>query len=289
MAKLRVTSDAETRRHLFIRRFIHLLVAAVVIAPYIWKVTLPGVPSGKVRQVYDGLNGLPPGSAVLFSLDYDPSSKAELEPMTVALFRHCFARGLRPVVMTHWVNGLGLHKDILERVAREGPGAPKISGTDYVLLGFKPGGRDVVLNMGENLTVAFGKDYYGMPTNGMPALENLPSLKKLRYGICIAAGATAGGVWIPFGSDRFGFPLAVGCTAVSAPGLYPFEQSKQITGILGGLRGAADYETLIDRPGDGVSGMTAQSFAHVLIIILIIIANVELYLQHRRQKGASVA
>ena len=53
---------------------------------------------------------------------------------------------------------------------------------------------------------------------------------------------------LAFGSDRFHFPLAMGCTAVIAPDLYPFVQSGQVTGILGGLRGAADYEVLVVPP-----------------------------------------
>jgi hypothetical protein len=81
-------------------------------------------------------------------------------------------------------------------------------------------------------------------------------------------------MWIAYGSDRFGFPLAAGTTAVSAPDLYPFYQSGQIVGFMGGLRGAADYETLVSLPGDATRGMLAQSATHLLLVVLILGANV---------------
>ena len=34
-----------------------------------------------------------------------------------------------------------------------------------------------------------------------------------------------------------------------APGLYPFLRSGQINGLIGGLQGAAEYETLIGQKG----------------------------------------
>jgi hypothetical protein len=115
----------------------------------------------------------------------------------------------------------------------------------------------------------------------MPALKGVQSLKDIPLAVDIAAGATVE-MWIAYGRDRFGFDLGAGCTAVIAPDLYPFLQSKQLVGLLGGLRGAADYEVLLEEPGSGVAGMQAQSVAHVLIIGLIVVANV-IFLVRRRK------
>jgi hypothetical protein len=40
------------------------------------------------------------------------------------------------------------------------------------------------------------------------------------------------------------------------------------------MRGAAEYEILVNHPGKAVAGMDAQSFAHVLIVLFIILGNV---------------
>ena len=68
-----------------------------------------------------------------------------------------------------------------------------------------------------------------------------------------------------------------------APGLYPLLRSGQINGLIGGLRGAAEYESLIDQKGTAVAGMDAQSATHFAIIILVILCNT-FYFWTRRAK-----
>jgi hypothetical protein len=136
--------------------------------------------------------------------------------------------------------------------------------------------------MGENLKAAFDKDFFGQPTQSMEALAGVSSLKNIDLAIDFAAGGTVG-MWIAYGRDKFGFPLAAGTTAVSTPELYPFYDSKQIIGFMGGLRGAADYESLTKARGDATRGMVAQSAAHVLIVLLILVANIAMFV--RRSAG----
>ena len=47
-----------------------------------------------------------------------------------------------------------------------------------------------------------------------------------------------------------------------APGLYPLLRSGQINGLIGGLRGAAEYESLIGQKGTAVAGMDARVAAY---------------------------
>ncbi len=332
-----------------VRRVIFLLVAIVVVAPYIIRPKpMPFTPTKDAKVLFDKIDALPRGSHVLLSIDYDPSSQAELYPMSQALLRHCFRKGLVPIVMTHVINGVNLARDLTENAAAENwqtvsrcvksagfpcrkkdllkyvldrsgqfskehvayqgvidvldrldkdrsykdledvhaedifrkiPDQEMQSGRDFVFLGFKTGGGQLILSMGMNLKGAFEEDYYSQPTTGMPALKGVDSLKNINFALDFAASGIVN-TWMMFGSDRFGFPLGAGTTAVMAPDLIPFVQSGQIAGFLGGLRGAADYEKMLDRPADGSLGMWAQSSTHVLVILLILIANVRL-LAHR--------
>ncbi len=281
------TTQAALRSHTIARRVIYvLLAAALIITPLAYRRRLMRVtPAPLSRAVYDRIEKLAadkPGAPILFSFDYETPEKEELYPMSLALLRHAFGRNLRPIVMTHWLNGVGLCKELVETAAKE---AGKEPGRDFVFLAYKPGGSNLILNMGENLKGAFDKDYYGKPTEDMSALKGVDSLRDIPVAVTLAAGATTE-MWIAYGRDRFGFDMAAGCTAVIAPDLYPFLQSEQLFGLLGGLRGAADYETLIGQPGAGVKGMPAQSMAHILIIALIVAANLYVFLwrpQPRRE------
>jgi hypothetical protein len=274
-------AQATLRRLAVARRVIYVLVAVAVLVPFVYPLPFRFRPSPWSEKVFKKVEALKPGSPILFSFDFDPSAMAELYPMSLALLRHCLQRDLHPIVMTHWQSGVGITKQIIEEAAKE---RGKQSGKDYVFLGFRAGGSNLVLNMGESLQGAFAKDFFKQPTEGMPALEGVRSLKDIPLVIDIAAG-TAIEMWIAYGRDRFGFDLGAGCTAVIAPDLYPFLQSGQLVGVLGGLRGAADYEMLMKRPGSATKGMQAQSLTHVLIILLIVGANVH-YLS-RRLKGST--
>ena len=104
--------------------------------------------------------------------------------------------------------------------------------------------------------------------------------------ICLASGNTPDGLWIPYGQERYKFKFGLGCTAVMAPDQYPYLQSGQMNGMMGGLAGAAEYETLINASGKATAGMGAQSFVHLIIICFIVLGNVMFFLYGRQKGGA---
>ena len=74
-----------------------------------------------------------------------------------------------------------------------------------------------------------------------------------------------------------------GVTGVMAADFYPYLNSGQGFGLMGGLLGAAQYEKLSDNPGPAIDGMRVQVFAHVVIIAFIIIGNVGYFTERRRR------
>lgn len=56
--------------------------------------------------------------------------------------------------------------------------------------------------------------------------------------------------------------------------------------MMGGLAGAAEYETLIKKTSKATAGMGAQSFVHLIIIAFIILGNVMYFLYGRQAGGA---
>lgn len=252
------------------RRIIFLVIGVAVLIPLLYPVGLPIPVSPEVRGIYDYIEGLPPQSVFLLSMDFDPSSKPELYPMALSLLRHAFEKDLRVITMTLWVTGTGMAERVVSQVAQE---TGKERGRDYVFLGFRPGGASVILGMGQNLHETFRQDHYGNKTDDLPMLQGVESLRDVRYVVSLAAGNPGIETWYVFGKDKYKFELGGGGTAVVAPGLYPFLQTGQINGLIGGLRGAAEYETLIGHKGKATSGMDAQSAAHLVIILLVLACN----------------
>lgn len=262
------------------RHLIYALVAAAVIVPMLHKTPCNFRATPSSQRMYAFIDQLPPGSHVLLSFDFSPDAKAELLPMAKALLRHCFHKGLIPIAMAHWPEGEGMAKQALETVSKE---YGKVSGRDYVLLGFKPGGGNLLLNMGEDFKNAFPQDVDGKLTTTMEALAGVKTLRDIDLAIDLAAGLTVD-MWVIFGSDRYGFKLAAGTTAVAAPMYYPYLNSQQIVGLLGGLRAAADYEQIVAHPGDASELMLPQTIAHLLLIVLLVGANVRFIARRLRGK-----
>jgi hypothetical protein len=264
------------------RRIIFLLVAGLTLISLIHPVGMAIRVSPEVRHIYDYIERLPEGSVLLLSMDFDPASKPELAPMAVALLRHAFAKKLRVMVMTLWVTGTGLAEGIVTAVAKE---TGKESGKNYVFLGFSPGAANVILNMGQDLAKTFPTDQSGKPIQSLPMMQGIKNLRDVQYMVSLGAGNPGPEAWYVYGKEKYGFELGAGVTAVSAAGLYPLLQTGQINGLIGGLRGAAEYETLLRRPGKATAGMDAQSATHALIVLLILLGNIG-YLATRRRGEA---
>jgi hypothetical protein len=278
-------SQTKLRKAGIVRRVIFVLVAVAVIVPYILKPNLPGEPNHWAEEVYKRVDTLKPGSHMLLAFNFEPSSGAELYPMVRVVLMHCFKKGVIPVLMTHYTNALNLMKQVVAESADQAKkqwGKDVQPGKDYVILGYRPGDEMLIVNMGENLKGAFDKDLDNRLTQNMPALKGLNSLRDLDLAMDFASSGTTQ-MWIAYGSDKFGFPLVAGTTAVQAPDLYIYlPPSGQLKGFLGGLRGAADYETLLCRSdnaavqGPANKGMPSQSAVHVMLVLLILGANVRM-------------
>ncbi len=260
------------------RRIIFVVIALCTLLPLLYPVGLPIKESPEVRSIYDHMESLPERSVFLLSMDFDPASKPELEPQAIALLRHAFRKDFRVIVMTLWLPGIGLANQVITNVAGE---MGKVNGEDYVFLGYSPGTGALIIAMGQDLYKAFPSDYDNNPTRELAVLQGVPNLRHVDYVISLAAGTPGVETWYLFGKDKYRFELGGGCTGVIAPGLYPFLRSGQINGLMGGLRGAAEYELLIEREGTAVAGMDAQSATHFAIIILVLLCNIFYFLSRR--------
>jgi hypothetical protein len=273
------------------RRWIFLLIGLSVALPLLFPLGLPEVKiSTAVRPLYDYVEKeLDPDGVVLLACDYDPGSKPELQPMAIAVMHHLRLRGIRFVVTELWPGGLPLVEDALEEAIRSDvPGLKKYEyGVDYAHLGYKAGGDVTIRTMGENLRDAYPKDTKGTPVEDLPVMDGIERLKNFSMVISISAGTPGTKEWVQQAQSRYKIPMGSGCTAVSAPDFYPYVNAGQLIGVMGGLAGAAEYENLVGRKQKATKGMEAQSLAHLLIILFIVLGNVGFLLERRRRRLAT--
>ena len=272
--------DLWTRMAQIDRRIIYLIVGGLVVALLLGKVRFPVTPAEEVVQAYQAVDELPPGSVILFSIDYDAASMPELQPLLHAMLKHAFRKGLKVLMLGHWPLGLPLGQLALEEEARR---FNKVYGEDYVFLGYRPGLAAVILNLGKEIRTVFSSDHAGTPLDSLPMMRNIHNYNDIALIVGLEAGAV-GDYWVQFAQARYGEKIILGTTAVVTPDMYPYLQAGQIVGLIGGMKGAADYEALVNAPGPASLGMPAQTVVHVVILIFIIIGNIGYFAQRMRRR-----
>ena len=260
----------------FDRRWLFLIVAVLVLGPMLRPIGLPLEPSKPVRMFNDAIAAIPDGSIVLLACDYDPGGKPELVPMTKTALRQLWDKRCRVVITCLWTGGAGIVNETVEAVAdeRRAQGKPPVYGVDYVNLGFKAGYEAVMVLMGKGIHNAYPQDHHANPTSSLPLMKNVRDYSSFVLLVNISAGYPGTKEWVQQVNSRFHLPMVSGCTAVSAPEYYPYLQSGQLRGLLGGMAGAAEYENIRGEKGSATKGMDAQSLAHVFVALCIVMGNV---------------
>lgn len=256
------------------RRVIYALMFVCVIVPFYmsWPPIKIEV-SKETQDAYDVIDAIPPdGNPLFLSFDYDPASAAELTPMAEAVLRHCFAKRIRVVAISlqYSGQGAGIAAEVVPRIARE---FGRVQNTDWAFLGFQPNATVAMLQMGEDIKRTFPTDYYGTPVDEIALMENIQNYDQVPAVLSLAGTAVAE-FWASYPGMRYGVTILTGLTAVYVADIVPFYQSGQIKGLLGGLKGAAEYEKLVAHPGSGTAGMRSQKVVHYMIILFIVLGNI---------------
>ena len=264
------------------RRWIFLIIAAVVIVPLIFPVGLPIRPTDTTKNVYDSIEKLPAGSKVLLSVEYSPSTRPENHPMTISILRHLFKNNHKVFITCLWPDGQFMAQDAINQVAKQE--FNKTYGVDYVFLGFRPGNEAVVKGIVSNLRKLYTVDVYQKKIDEIPLMNGINNFKDFDFLFSSSAGFPGTIEWVQYASDPTGIPMASGVTSIQVNEVMPYVQAGQMVGVLAGMPGAAEYEALINQKGSATSGMDAQSVAHLVIVLFIVLGNVSFFIERNRSK-----
>ena len=264
------------------RRWIFLIIAAVVIVPLLFPIGLPIRATDTTKDVYDAIERLPAGSNVLLSTEYSPSTRPENHPMTISILRHLFKNNHKVFVTCLWPDGQFMAQDALNQVAKNE--FNKVYGEDYVFLGFRPGNEAVVKGIVSNIRKLYTVDVYQKKIDEIPLMKGINNFKDFDFLFSSSAGFPGTIEWVQYASDPTGVPMASGVTSIQVNEVMPYVQAGQMVGVLAGMPGAAEYESLINQKGSATSGMDAQSVAHLVIVLFIILGNISFFIERKRSK-----
>jgi len=167
-------------------------------------------------------------------------------------------------------------------------------GIDYVNLGYKPGAEAVVKGIAADIRALYTVDLKGTPIDDIPMMKDIVNIDNFDFVFSLSAGFPGSTEWVQYACDPKNIPLSTGCTSIQVTDILPYVENGQIRGILAGMPGAAEYETLVEaelrkmnidgKPGKASGMMAAQSIAHVIIVLFIIFGNITYFITRKTQK-----
>lgn len=264
------------------RHYTFIGLAVVITAAMLLNIRLDMKPSPYTRAMYDYIESLPEGSVLMVSFDHEASSLPEIRPIAQAVLRHAFRKGHRLVGVSLLAEGTLIGYRLMHQTARE---FGREYGTDYVYLGFRPQYIAAILAMGESIRDTYPQDYLGRPYDDFELLRAINNYDDVAAVISVADGSLTTH-WMEYGQARYGVTVLGAVTAAMVTTYDPYLASAQMHAMMGGLRGAAEYEQLISVDGGGARGMLAQSSAHVYVIFLIVLGNVFYFVGQRKRSSA---
>mgnify|MGYP000341941082 FL=1 len=275
------------------RRIIFLIVGLSVLIPLLkpeW-IDLPIRPTPESQIVFDEINKLNAGDKMLLSFEYGPSTKPEIHPMAIAILKHLYAKNIQVYGFALWPDGNFMSTEAFSEVSDD---YDKKYGVDYVNLGYRPGGEAVIKGIASDIRTLYTVDLQGTSINDIPMMKDVVNIEDFDFVFSLSAGYPGSKEWVQYACDPKNIPLSTGCTSIQVTDIMPYVENDQIRGILAGMPGAAEYESLVEaelqkmeiagKPGEASGMMAAQSIAHVVIVLFIIFGNISYFITRKKNR-----
>ena len=280
------------------RRIIFLLIGLAVLIPLI-NPNIIDLPLGQDRNtkvVYDSISELQENDKILISFAYGASTKPEVHPMAIALLNQLFSKGVKVYIVSLWPESPIMAQQAISEVKKSNVFNIE-DGIDYVMFDYKVGGFVVIKGIADNFRDLYQQDYNGKSIDSLDIMNGVYSVKDFDFVFDFSAGVPGNAEWVQYACDPKNVPLSSGCTSIMVTDAIPYVESGQLKGILAGMPGAAEYEKMVYdymiveqqnnnlninkevviKKGKAYARMSAQSVAHLLMVIFIIIGNLAYY------------
>lgn len=259
------------------RRIIYVLLILATAVPMINPLSIPLSTGAGVQKFYDIMDAIPAGEKVIFSLDYAPSGAPDVHPQAIAIMEHMMQKGVGVIFVAFWEAGPMFGEQLIRAYEEQG----YEYGVHFANLGYMPGAESAIKRFGEDVAGQITRDFRNNPTSSLPIMQGIKDTRDVAAVICFSAGNPGVQEWVRQVQGPLDINLLAGAVTVSVPQYMPYVDAGQVKAMLGGLRGAAEYEVVMGNPGPSVAKMDAQSLGHLLIITFIIVGNVAFFLDKK--------
>ena len=251
------------------------LIVAILIPLFCSKLVYLNIPSKPSIDFYKTIENVAttePNGLVIVDGWWSSSSRGENKWQTQAIITHLMMRHIRFATLSFDTQNHTLTQDIVTALAVK---YHYVYGVDYIDWGYRPqtAFQPVLKGIDTDIPGTIVHDSSGKPITSFGIMKGIKTVKDISAIIEISPTASID-TWLGLVQGVNNTPLLYAPTAISAPKYYTYLDSGQLSGMLIGVKGAGDYESLIHQPSFGTRATGALSFVYALIILLVIVGNI---------------
>ena len=283
-------SVAIKRRVWTMRPLVYLLIALAAIIPFFIPSDLASsalpISGTPAAEFYDTLQALPVNSTVLVSFDYDASQSGEMDLQANAILRHLIQRRIKIITLSTLDTGAPLAKRILDNVTQNLTGYSY--GANYINLGYLPGHETGLLQLATSGFPVTARDFVqSQGLNSFAGFANVKTLRDVALVIEFAGSEDVLKNWMEQVQPRTSVKIVAGVSASVEPKatVYHAPGANQLTAMVSGAVGAAQYEILTNQPGLALVSINAQSAAQLMLVFIIVLGNIALLFSRGRKQN----
>lgn len=287
------------------KNWLYAILFLFATIPLFLPISVPNEPIDASKDFYNNLMKLPNGSRILIASDWTNSTRGESGGQMDALLRIVMRKNIKfCIYSTADPQAPQVARDSIGRIAkevREDGGPDYQQFRDYVVAGYFPNSEGTNLAINNNIRTAFAgrKELNGgKPTDIMqsPVFQGVSSVADFKYLVLVATSSTNTVILERVKKT----PLLFMVTGVMVPENIVYYTSGQLKGLVGGVKGVYDLETLMEKgngedapPTPGTDKLKAKGllkgtayyptlhFCMFLLIIAVVIGNVGMAMSRR--------
>jgi len=276
-------NDFGTRMMAIDRRILYALLLAIILFGLLVPINLPLTMADPAKNLFAAIEAAPVDKMAFVSTAWTNSTRGENAPQMAVLLRHLMQRKIKFALIQFGNPEAAVLAQLLaEDVTKE---FDYKYGTDWINMGFRQDMLGTLKAMRVDIPAVYRDDFFERkPLSTFPITSGLKTIKDVGIVVEVAPSGTYK-YWIQLiqGGDKVPYGLAA--TSVMVPELYPYLDSGQMVGMLFGLKGAAEYESLLNLPADkrqSTRFLSPLSLSLIYLFLLIFIGNLGMYLSRRR-------
>jgi chemotaxis protein histidine kinase CheA len=268
---------------LTMRPLIYLLLFLAVLVPFLLPYDLTqstfDIAGTPTAEFYDTLQKIPANSTVLLSFDYDPSLAGEMDLQASAIVRDLVQRGVKIIAVSTLDTGPQIAQRILDPIASQA--GNYAYGSKYLIV-YLPG-HEAGLAQLATAGLATTTDFVDQkPVAPFLTAANIRNLGDLSLVIELAGTEEPLKTWVEQVQPRAGVRIAAAVSAAVEPKARAYRNARQLTAMMAGLLGAAQFEALDNQPGLAVISVNAQTAAQWVLVFVIVLGNIVFWISRAR-------